>query len=116
MKPSQVIRRLAWTKHREAIFAKCGLQDFTTCSLAALMIDIYLDGSNTLLVNCHYDGRNERGHLVKMGMAKIVKTDQRGTNYKILNAIILTPKGIAIAKKAVEQIDKIMNKVNAQKV
>jgi len=48
-------------------------------------------------------------------MAKIIKTDQRGTNYKILNAIVLTPKGIAIAKKAVEEIEKIMNKIEKQK-
>jgi len=113
MKPSTIIRKIALSKHREAVFIKCGLTDFTTSSLAALMIDIYLDGGSTMLVDLHYDGRNERGDLVKKGMAKIEPTDQRGTNYKILHRIVLTPKGMAIAKKAVEKISEIMNRIQA---
>jgi len=113
MKPSTIIRKMACSKHREKFFIQCGLTDFTTSSLAALMIDIYQDGGSTMLVDLHYDGRNERGELVKKGMAIIEATDRRGTNYKILNRIVLTPKGMAIAQNAVEKIEQIMNKIQA---
>ena len=48
-----------------------------------------------------------------MGMATIEPTDQRGTNYKILKRIVLTCKGMAVAKNAVEKIEKIMSRIQA---
>jgi len=113
MKPSTLIRKLACSRHRDTVLQKCGMQDFPTSSLAALLIDIYLDGGKTLLIDLHYDGRKLRGVLVKMGMATIQATAQKGTNHKILNVIILTPKGMAIAENAVAKIEKILTKIQA---
>ena len=115
MKPSTIIRKLALSKHREKFFHKVGLHEFPMASLAALMIDIYSEGGKTMLKDLHYDGRNERGKLVTMGMATIEKTDQRGTNYKILHRIVLTKKGTAISRDAVEKIEGIMNKIHQSK-
>ena len=105
---------MASSKHRIKFFLKCGLQDFPCASLAALMIDIYCDGGEKMLVDLHYDGRNERGGLVKMGLATIEKTDKRGTNYRPLHKIVLTPKGVSVSKNAVHQIEKIMTKIQTQ--
>jgi hypothetical protein len=111
MTASDVIRKLALSRHREKCFAKWGLQDFSTSAIAAILTDIYLDGGKTMLIDLHYDGRKLRHVLVQMGMATIKPTDKKGTNHKILNEIILTPKGMAIAENAVAKIEKTMNKI-----
>jgi len=114
MKPSTIIRKMAFSKHRAKFFLKCGLQEFPCASLAALMLDIYLDGGKTMLIDLHYDGRNERGELVKMGLATIEPTGQRGTNHRILNCIVLTRKGMRVAKNAVEKLEEIMRRIETK--
>ena len=113
MTASDVIRKLASSKHRNAAFAKWGLQDFPTSGIAAILTDIYLNGGKTMLIDLHYDGRKLRHVLVQMGMATIEPTDKKGTNHKILNQIILTPKGMAIAENAVAKIEKTISKIQA---
>jgi len=113
MTASDVIRKLACSKHRDAAFAAWGLQDFPTSAIAAILTDIYLNGGRTMLIDLHYDGRKLRHVLVQMGMATIAPTDKKGTNHKILSEIILTPKGMAIAENAVAKIEKTMNKIQA---
>jgi len=115
MKPSTLIRSVACSKHRATVLAKCGLADFEHSSLAALLLDIYADGGKALLKDCHYDGRNEKGRLVKMGMAIIRDTPEVGLNHRILREILLTPKGINTARNAVEQIEKIITRMKANK-
>jgi len=107
MKPSTMIRSLVCSKHRPAVFAKCGLSEFEHSASAALLIEIYLDGGSTLLKDCHYDGRNEKLKLCTMGMAIIRDTNEIGLNHRVLREIVLTPRGMETAKNAVEVLEKI---------
>jgi hypothetical protein len=89
------------------------LQDFPTSGIAAILTDIYSDGGKTMLIDLNHEWRSLRHVLVQMGMATIEPTDKKGTNHKILNEIILTPKGMAIAKNAVAKIEKTLKRIQA---
>ena len=113
MKSSEIIREVSRSPQRFFILKKLGLDELNRCATAAVLLDIYEAGGNTLVSNLPSQFRRDKPAMITLGLITEQQTAIIGDNYKKLMSVTLTEKGQRWAKVADEKLQKSYNKIPA---
>jgi len=115
MKPSAVMRVMAKKDQRYALFEKCQITELNgVCRHAALLLEIHESGGEKRLIDCKYNGRNDKAVLEKKKLITVKHTKERAVNQKLLKKITLTKLGKEKAEYASNVLQSIINRIQTK--
>lgn len=115
MKPSAIIRVMAKKEQRHALFDKCQIPELKgVCRHAALLLEIHESGGEKRLIDCKYNGRNDKAVLEKKKLVAVKTTKERAVNQKLLKKITLTKLGKEKAEYASNVLQQIINRIQTK--